>query len=389
MIGRLIMAKPRAPIRKADAPAGLRQRFRKRSASWRVWWEPRAEAKAAGFKPQELDAERISWSIQQAKLLNRDVDRALGRAMPGKSAKAKASYAAPKDTFRALVQAYTKSPDWDNLRPATQHDYRGAFNILNRKWGSYRVASFTKPVVYEYYETLYAMGKKHQAVALIRKMSLLFSYAEKKGWREGNPALRIGAKQPPPRERIASWPEIEALLDAAKPWPSMACAIALAVFMGQRQKDLREAKRKDFANDVWKFVRSKRGNQGALAVHPEVLPFLEKAMQGHEGADALLVSEVTNRPYSIDHFGKVWARVRESAAMEMPEVASLQFRDLRRTFGHYARMGGAGTRDVGDALGNNAYSDPRISGTYMPQNFQSASNAVLAVQRPKPEEKEK
>ncbi len=375
------MSRPRPPIRKSDAPRGLRQRWRLRAQEWRVWWEPRADAKAAGFESQELDPARPAWSIAQAKLLNRDADRALGRAMPGKSRATRAAHQPVKGTFHALIKAYMTSPDWDALRPATQSDYRRAFNLLDQKWGSYRVESFTKPVIYEYYETLYARGTKHQAVALIRKMSLLFTYAEKKGWREGNPALRIGARQPAPRQRIASWPEIDALLKAAAPWPSMACAIAMAVFMGQRQKDIIEARVHDFSGDVWKFVRSKRGNQGALPIHPEVMPYLQKAMAASDG-DILLISETTGRPYSSDHFRRIWTRVRTHADMDLPGIKTIQFRDLRRTFAHYARIGGAGTRDVGDALGNNAYTDPRLSGTYMPQNFESASNAVFAVQRP-------
>ena len=102
-----------------------------------------------------------------------------------------------------------------------------------------------------------------------------------------------------------------------------------------------------------------------------------------------------DQPYTDDLFGKVWARVRAKAAEAAPaiddcasrkragDVATLQFRDLRRTFATLARAGGADTRQVADALGNKAFSDDELSQVYMPPTYESASQAVRAVRRPK------
>ena len=206
---------------------------------------------------------------------------------------------------------------------------------------------------------------------------------------KGNPALRLGMYNPPPRKRVASWPELDALLEAAAPWPSMACAIALALYHGQRKKDIVEATRADVAGNMWRLVRSKRGNLGSFALHPNAAPYIEAAMQGHEDQDRLLISEITGRPYTLDGFSKLWVKVRALAVMEIPELADFQFRDLRRTAAHLARIGGASTRDVGDMLGNSAYTDAKISATYMPISHETASTAVQAIKRPEAPKKRK
>ena len=66
----------------------------------------------------------------------------------------------------------------------------------------------------------------------------------------------------------------------------------------------------------------------------------------------------------------------------MPGVRTLQFRDLRRTFGVWARAGGAIKEDVADVLGNTADTDPELGEVYMPPQFTTASRAVMAVKRP-------
>jgi hypothetical protein len=405
------------PVR--NPPPRLRQRQRA-AGGWRLWWEPEAALRELGFEPVELDARRLTWSVREAERLNAEADAARGgpqRPLDRRAARAR--------SVHALIREYRSSPYWAALRPATQRDYAGGFRLIERKWGSSLVADFSKPIVVEWYETLYRTSGRYQAAALIRKLSVLMSYAELRGWRADNPCLRIRIMTPPSRTRVADWAELDALFAACDGLPSMGLAIALAVFQGQRQKDLVEARRGDLALTValerddegrvlragetplgairgggelarfedglgrevlgatWRFLRSKRGNHGGLQLHPEVLPWLARAFARAPEAEALLVYEGTAEAYSSDLFRKVWARVRASAVKAQPHLATLQFRDLRRTFGHLARAGGASERDVGDALGNNAWKDPKISGTYMPATADTAARAVAAIKRPK------
>lgn len=377
------MSNPRKPI--ARPPARLRQRWRARSESWRIWWEPSKDMQAVGMQTTELSGLTRTKAVHKAEQLNAEADKRLGRARPTSAPQ----LSARKGTVAALAADYIKSPAFEKLAEATQVDYTNYHKILAEKWGRHKVADLTKPMIFNWYEALYATGKKTYAKAIITRLSGLISYGEKKGYCVGNPAMRLGLYQPAPRSRVASWPEIDALFASAAPWPSMACGMALALYHGQRKKDIVEAKRADVTGNMWRLVRSKRGNLGSFDLHPEVLPYLDAAMQGHEEQDTLLISEITGRPYTLDHFAKVFTRVRAIAAMDMPELANFQFRDFRRTAAHLARMGGAALRDVGDMLGNNVYEDPQLSGTYMPANHESASKAVHAIQRPEAGKKRK
>jgi|GEM_PF-939418 len=360
-----------------NPPQRLRQRWRARASAWRIWWEPAAELRELGFEPVELDPKRLTWSVREAERLNDLVDQARSGApaQPGGAQRGR--------TVAAAIRAYRTSPDWDALKPATQRDYTAAFRLIERKWGSSLVVDFTGPVVRAWYETLYRDAGHHQALALVRKLSVLMSYSVLAGWRADNPCLRLKLRTPAGRSRIAGWPELDALFVAAREMalPSMALAIALAVYQGQRQKDVLEAMRADVAGDVWRLVRSKRGNHGALQLHPEIAPHLQKVLATSTGPQ-LLISEGTGRAYSANLLRSTWARLRERAAKSEPTLATLQFRDLRRTFGHLSRLGGASERDVADALGNGAWKDPKLSGVYMPADAETASRAVAAIARP-------
>jgi len=81
--------------------------------------------------------------------------------------------------------------------------------------------------------------------------------------------------------------------------------------------------------------------------------------------------------------------IRTHAAKAVPSLTAtgnvLQFRNLRRTFGTWARAGGASKGDVGDVLGNSAVTDPQLGEIYMPPSFHTAARAVFSFQRPEKE----
>jgi integrase len=370
-----------------DAIPRLRQRQRA-DGTWRLWWEPETAVRAMGFEPVELDAGKVTWSVREAGKLNGEVEKARaagGRIIPKAGGR----------TMSALIAEYQRSEMFRRLAPKTQTDYRGRMLVIDRKWGPHLVQSFSKPVMREWYETLHRASGEWQAVAQLRIMSLLFSYAELKGWRaeDSNPCRRLKMSLPQGRDRVAGWAEYDALIAAAEDlgWPVMACAIALAAMQGQRQTDIREARVDAFQEAtidgrkmlVWRFRRSKRKNLGIMPVHPDavgrVRALLAAAVPGQE---LLLIDSATGRPLSESLFQDRWTAVRDRAAKTVPTVATLQFRDLRRTFGVWSRAGGAGKDDVGNVLGNSAANNPRLEEIYMPPSFSTTSRAIGAVKRP-------
>lgn len=390
----------RKPI--ADKVPRLRQRQR-RDGSWRIWWEAEAAVQAMGFANVDLDPDRPTWSLREAARLN----EAVARARRGEPARPRS---AGSRTMAALIHEYRR-----NVLPEkaakTRSSYEGNLRLIDRKWGSSPVTDFTKPVMFTWYEALRRDAGPTQAVRLIRMASILFSYAELIGWRgeNSNPCFRLGLKVPKGRSRTASWAEIDALLAAADAagLPSIGGAIRLSAFQGQRQTDVLAATLGAFrrapilAPDargrlvqitvwVWQLARQKRGTRGVMRLHPEVAPVIEARLRATDDPSApLLVEERVGRAYDEHLFEDRWAEVRDLAARTVPEVASLQFRDLRRTFGVLARSGGASRDDVGDVLGNSAGSDPQLGEIYMPPSFDTASRAVMSIRRPSADKRKK
>lgn len=376
----------------------LRQR-RRANGTWRIWWEPEADVKALGFSAVALDANRPTWSKRQCESLNREVDAARtagGRVAPE-----------GKRTVAGLIHEYKKSRKFLKLRPATHRDYVNAFKAIENKWGSDFVSGFTKPVMFAWYETLYQNSGQNMAIAMLRKMSVLFSHAERIGWRpEGsNPCSKLGMEIPAPRARTYSWAEFDHLIATADKMghPEIACACGLSMLAGTRQTDVRMARLDGFTDKdmfdpttgkptkvlLWEFTRSKRNNNGWVPVHRYIEPRVRNLIDtAQAGCDYLIVTPKTGQPYSQDRFTKTFAQIRAAAAQDMPSLASVQFRDLRRTFGRLAREAGVLKDDIGDVLGNSAAVDPQLGETYMAPTLATTGRAVTAIVRPDPKKGE-
>lgn len=373
------MKRPRPPISKP--PARLRQRLRA-AGGWRVWWEPETKVKALGFQTVELDADRPTWSKREAERLNALVAAAREASDPPPGAMTPPPRGQSID---ALTLRYFQSSDFLERKPKTQKDYRRDMEFIAAKWSGAAVVDFTRPVVKTWYETLYATGKVSRARAIMRKLSILLTFAENIGWIGANPMRGMRFVTPKPRQRVLTWAEIDALLDAAAALdaPVIGCAVALSVFNGQRQTDVIGAQIDDFRDDAWALTRSKRGNATTLSLHPYAAPWVRAVMAaGDQDRDHLLYDPRTGKAFDEYSFAHHYQALRAEAAKAVPSVADTQFRDLRRTFSHLAREGGADGRDRADALGNTSDTDPRLSQTYNPPTSEAAARAIHAIRRP-------
>ncbi|MDD8022431.1 MAG: hypothetical protein PHX82_04920 [Paracoccaceae bacterium] len=418
----------RLPIQKP--PVNLRQR-RRADGSVRIWWEPRADARALGFETVELDERRLTWSVREAERLNRELAAARKsgrRAAPSSGGR----------SIAALAEKYRASAKFQRLAAKTRDSYAKQFSLICEKWGVYPAGDFTKPAMHEWYEALLAKSGPATASARLRHMSILMAYAELIGWRpEGsNPCSRLGMQTPKGRRRVVTWAEFDALVAAAQDlgMTSVATAIILGMLQGQRQTDILAATCGAFSIRqvrfsgwtaprpvwVWQLVRSKRGNAGAMILHDEAAPHVAAAIETARArlstkspgralrlddlaAEPLLVDEAHGLPFvgrAAEHrFQNRWAVVRSHAieaaraagGVRMADaLAEITFRDLRRSFGVHSRAGGASKDDTADVLGNSAATDQLLGDIYMAPSFETASRAVLALQRaPAPDERKK
>lgn len=367
-------------------PSGLRQRQRA-NGTWRIWWEPNATQRALGFKPADLDPDRLTWSVKQAEHFHRLADA----ARAGDDAAATRLIGRSARDFSTLIGLYVRSPEFDQLAAATKTGYRGQINAIREKWGATRVTLFTRPMAKTWYEALYWTGNIRQAQFRMAVLSILMKYAMGIGWIDANPCTGLRIATPKARQRIATWPEIDALFDAAAQLdiPAMGLAMALSVFNGQRATDCITARIDDFTVTSWNLTRSKNGTVSTLPLHDEVLKWMPAARAVEPQTRALLlVTPGQGVPFTLSTLDHYFARLRDHAARTCPSLIgadardTLQFRDLRRTFAHLMRRAGIDGRDRADALGNTSDTDPRLSQTYNPHDDEGAARAIRAIIRP-------
>ena len=396
--------KPKGPV--GDPPPRVRQRQRA-DGSWRVWWEPELAVKKLGFATVELDAQAPLKAAREARRLNEAVDQA---RLTGSAPRAKRGPVCIED----VVGDYQRSVRWDQLAPKTRISYAKGFKLIITKWGDVPVADFTKPMAHTWYESLVREAGKWQAPALLRLLSILMAHAELRGWRpeNSNPCTRLGVSIPKGRSRVATWAEYDALQAAAVRvgLPSIGVLAALSMLAGQRETDCFMALRGDFSARpvrwpgatapvdvwVWDLSRSKTGASGTIMLHPELAPMVAAVLARPAPDDArLVIEERLGRPYDEDLFQSRWGEVRAAAikgaegVAPCPTLATLQFRDLRRSFSAHSRDGGGSIDDAGDVLGNSVAKNATLKGTYMPPNFFTAARAVAAVTRPEAQDERK
>lgn len=384
---------------KQPAVKGLRTR-RRANGTVRCWWEPSASERRAGAEATELDADRPTWSAREAARLNREA-AALLSGQPVKRSGGR--------TIDALIDDYLNSPSFARLTDSSKESYRSNINAIAAKWGPQPVAEFDTPVMYQWYRALARERGNWVASALIRMMSILFKHSARIGWRNGlaNPCADLGIERSKGRTRVATWAEIDACIAAAATLELRAIhtALHLVVFHGQRQKDICKAQPNDFIFEdisaadggsdtdptlVWYFRRSKRGNKGALVVHPDAKPvILEAQKRATNGPGTLIWDERTGKIFDRHSFFALWEAVRNEAAKTAPTVLSpvLQWRDFRRTFAAMARRH-SDTHDIADVLGNTADTNDDLRQTYMPRELATSARVINRISRPeKPERK--
>ena len=384
--------KPVGPI--LDAAPGLRQRLRA-NGTWRLWWEPTADQKAAGAKVVEFDAAKPAHATREATKLH---DK-WGKVARGETPVAQQT----GRTINGLVQDYLQSLAWSKKPASTQRVYKSDMKAIAEKWGTDPVVLFDKPMIATWYEAMHKARGVTRSRAILRMFSILMEHAELRGWRaEGsNPCRNIRTESPLERERSADWAEFDALIAAARRLRSRSVLMALylAVSAGQRQYDILRVKPCDFyyVDDplrlrpvwVWQLVQSKRKRELEVPMHTMAVPTLRMQLlrAQTQGPGTLIWDEVTGKAFTPERFFLAWDKVRTEAAKALPSLESLQWRDLRRSFSNLSRAGGSSVSDTSDVLGNTAAKNPKLRRTYMAPQLATTLRAVDAIQRPQPQAK--
>jgi hypothetical protein len=269
------------------------------------YWQPAAPLRAAGWKPQRLPADRGA-AITRAEALNAEVDAwRAGELAPNApaAAVARGKRAAP-GTVEALVADYKRSRWWTKLAQKTQRDYGWCLETITSWAGDMPARAVTAPAVQAFYTAqlrrVEGKGKQRRvietpakAAAVIRVLRLLLQVGERLGYLTpgSNPAARPGIslrrqRQPVPwsGEQVQ---HVAAVADAMG-WRSIATAILLNVWIGQREGDVLALKPWRVEADSLRLTQEKTKRRVVLPVH--LVPHLVERLRSERERPGVVLS---------------------------------------------------------------------------------------------------
>jgi hypothetical protein len=413
----------------------------------RYYWQPSAALAKAGWKSLSLGQDLVR-AIAAAEAENERVSEwRTGGAKPKQVKKF-----IQRATVAALVQSYRASEKFTTLAPNTKNTYSTALNLIER-WatdkapGDIAAALITparvkvlrnalmKPtsvkdtpkarackghVPSDDPEICDACGEPikvqhHRAHNILRVGRTLFAYGKRNvdGITE-NPFEAFDLSTPDPRFQIWEPTHVAAFSAAAiaLDYPSMAFAVELAEYTGQREADLIAATKGNLGpvngldeGQIQKlgdavgsvtglyFKQQKTRVPVVVPLDPRMLARIQAAIAANQKrpvpSSHILVSDFVGTPWTkrpfIAKFNEIraWAidppaEARAAGIEPCPELADLQFRDLRRTC--IVRLGELGLMDgqISAISGHRLASIKRILETYMPRTPKMSASAVVA-----------
>ena len=383
---------------------------KKTAGGIRFYWQPSATLAKAGWKAQSLGQE-LAPAIAAAELRNAEI--AAWRTGGGPIGKVK-TYA-ERMSMAALIRLYKEHKRYTTLAKSSQIGYASTLRLIEKwatenKSGDIAVASITRKSVEGLRDALMAPDAKgvvmhHRAHTTLKILRTLFQFAKKGGFITVNPAEDYDLIAPEPRHQVWSKENIEAFKSTAiaMGYPSVAFAVEIAEYTGQREGDImrmgsphiREMHGLDpethrhLAGPDGRVVgiymqQSKTKAQIGIPIYGDIRTKIEKAIADNARRDipimTILAHERTGRPWVTNNFSHVFLRIRLRAIeLGHTELTDLQFRDLRRTC--IVRMGERNLEDafIASISGHRLQSIKKILEVYLPRNDKMAARAIVAM----------
>lgn len=395
--------------------------------SW--YWQPSATLTKAGWKPVAL-GKLEGPAIEAARKRNDEVEEwRIGGAKPRHVKQREQA-----GTFGALLARYERefvdgkdaAGNW-LIERSTAKTYRTSLRRLHAWAGKHQVAYITPARVKALRKAVMAPESQggighhaaHQTLKLGRQV---FAFAISEDIVAANPFKDFNLSAPPPRDVIWSPPARETMILAAYDagMPSIALAIMLGFATGQREEDLlalihshyvaipeHKMQPEDYAtlaalspDGIPRGIRLEQRKTGAWIEVPvigNVRWALENNIHIAKGAGSTTILLDDTRRTDTGHiaiytgeagqtrFQRDFAEIREWAIAAATgegdtalaeEIATLQFRDLRRTCVVYLGELGLDAHLIASITGHDIDDTQRILKVYMPRTTGRAARAI-------------
>lgn len=378
------------------------------AGAWRYFWQPSARVRREGWRSVRVPdnwlaivdaAELEAAAIAKAKEINAEVVQQRQRA--ARAVERRGARAPAPVTLGDVILRYRASPDFRERRASTQRGYEQCLARLADRLGDKPLSSIKRASVHRLRHEMRATPA--YANAVLRVLSLLFTFAQRQDWTKENPALDPGyfksapSAVPWPREAVVAFVETADAMGLH----SVGTAVMLNEWLGQRLGDVIAFKKTDYRDGTLSIRQSKTGAGVMLpvALVPHLVERLGAEFRRHASyrvAPLHIIATRRNRPFTVDGFRKQFEAVRAKLAERRPtfavdflvpgrkpsdpdafivRTADLTFMHLRHTA--VTRMADAGCEDsqVAAVTGHSRLSISKIIERYCARTREQARRA--------------
>jgi integrase len=356
-------------------------------------WKPSPKLRRMGWTNLKLGSD-WSLAVKAAIARNEEVRAAIEAAATSGRA-----VVPRRPRWRDLVREYLRSPEFTDLKPKSQAEYRSRVRTLTL-WamdGDLLLDHLDRAMILDLRDALVRDGRKHRTAALLRVLRVLLGFAARRGWVADGLATNIDIPEAPSRKRVLTPAEAYRLVDAANAsgQPRLALAILLGFWTFQRQGDLLSLRRLSLrrmddmsarARRVLAgpdgFVNGLRLCQAKTSAWVDIpLPWTlwtiledelarQSEVERHWGL--LLPREGgEGEPWPDWAFQRAFRDLREAVGL-----GDVQFRDLRRSGMVFFRECGVEIQFITAISGHAVLGRKTILDTYMPGNSRFAAEGM-------------
>lgn len=322
----------------------------------RYYWVPAQRYQDLGFKVVRLGSDKDA-AMKQAMEMNAALDEARKQNAPFRRRHA-------TGTVAHLVAEYRQSRAYQELAPRTVANYSMYLRLLENLFGDAPVETITPIIANKTYAKL--LPKPRKARFMVQVCKIVWNYGRALELCTTNPWESVRTKASPPDAKVWSHGQVEEALRCSP--PSVALAIMLAAYTGQRQGDLLALKWAAYDGKRITLTQNKTGKRVIIPVLPQLKAALDATSRT---STHILVSEKTQRPYASRYFAEQLVELREKLSLP----AGLHFKHLRNTALLWLFESGCTTAEAAAITGHSIQYCQSILDVYFVASEKLADNA--------------
>jgi integrase len=242
-----------------------------------------------------------------------------------------------KGTLQEIINAYQASPAFLDKAEATREGYKRRLPAIEAEFGDMPIKALADPRVRgEFLDWRDQLAKKsaREADYHMAILALIMGWGVDRGRVPANPAAKPGRLYQPDRtDNIWTDADVSAFL--AKAGPQLRLPFLIALWTGQRRKDVLRMAWGAYDGTVIRLAQSKGKRRVVIPVAAE----LKAALDAAKRKAAVICTTSRGTPWTGDGFSASFRKAQEAAGLE-----GVTFHDLRGTA--VTRLAIAGCTDI-------------------------------------------